>query len=276
VRAIAPRLASALARRRRRSSRGDEIDLRQSLRRAARRGGDIVDLVRRRRRVRRLRLVILCDVSGSMDRYSRALVQFLFALQNELRGVSTFVFSTRLHDITRLLKTRSFDEALARAGRDVDAWSGGTSIGACLEQFERRHARTRLDSRTVLLIVSDGWERGDPEQLRRAMAALRRRAYRIIWLNPLLGAADVAELGRAEDQHDRQDDQDQLDRTERTETHVALPIFPRARADGPASASRIAPARKGGQRNDPPAREPIVRIAPARASRLWAGRKWST
>lgn len=187
IRMIAPRLASALSRRRRRARRGDDLDLRRSLRHAARHGGEVVHLIRRRRRVRRLRLTLLCDISGSMDLYSRQLVQLLFAVQNELRGVSTFVFSTRLHEITNLLKTRSFDEALARIGRDVDSWSGGTSIGRCLVRFERTHARRRVDSRTVLVIISDGWERGDVDELRQAMAALRRRAYRIVWLNPLLG-----------------------------------------------------------------------------------------
>jgi uncharacterized protein with von Willebrand factor type A (vWA) domain len=196
IRAIAPKLASAAARRRRLSHRGDEIDLRRSLRHAARHGGEVLRLLRRRRRVRRLRLVLLCDVSGSMDLYSRQLVQFLFAVQNELRGVSTYVFSTRLHDITHLLKTRSFDEALARIGRDVDAWSGGTSIGRCLAEFERGHARRRVDSRTVLVIISDGWDRGDIEQLRQAMAGLKRRARRIVWLNPLLGHAEYKPLAR--------------------------------------------------------------------------------
>ena len=196
IRAIAPKLASSLSRRRRQARRGDDIDLRRSLRHAARHGGEVSRLVRRRRRIRRLRLVLLCDVSGSMDLYSRELVQFLFAVQNELRGVSTFVFSTRLHDITHLLKTRSYDEALARVGRDVDAWSGGTSIGGCLAEFERHHARRRVDSRTVVVIISDGWERGDVEQLRQTMAALKRRARRIVWLNPLLGHSSYRPIAR--------------------------------------------------------------------------------
>ena len=196
IRALAPKLASAAARRRRISRRGDEIDLRRSLRHATRHGGELLHLLRRRKRVRRLRLVLLCDVSGSMDLYSRQLVQFLFAVQNELRGVSTFVFSTRLHEITHLLKTRSFDEALARIGRDVDAWSGGTSIGRCLAEFERRHARRRVDSRTVVVIISDGWDRGDIDQLTQAMAGLKRRARRIVWLNPLLGHPEYKPLAK--------------------------------------------------------------------------------
>lgn len=196
VRAIAPRLATAISRRRVASPRGEEIDMRSTLRRAARTGGEPLSIARRRKRVRKLRVALLCDVSGSMDRYSRQLVLFLFALQNELRGVNTFVFSTRIQDVTALLRTRSFDEALARAARDVDGWSGGTSIGRCLADFERNHARRRIDSRTVIVVISDGWERGDVTLLQQALAGLKRRARAIIWLNPLLGHPEYRPLAR--------------------------------------------------------------------------------
>lgn len=194
MRQIAPKLATALSRRQRAARGGGTIDLRRSLRHSVKHGGEVVELLHRRRRVRNLRLVLLCDVSGSMDVYARFLVQFLYAMQNELRGVSTFVFSTRLHEATHLLKTRSFDEALARLSADVDFWSGGTSIGGSLAAFERHYARRRVDSRTVIVIISDGWERGDPAVLVRAMQALRRRARTIIWLNPLLGSRDYQPL----------------------------------------------------------------------------------
>jgi uncharacterized protein len=196
VRALAPKLATVVTRRRRPSHRRDEIDLRASVRRAARHGGEVLRLLYRRKQTRRLRLVLLLDVSGSMDRYSRALVQFLYALRSEVRGVSTFVFSTRLHDVTPMLKTRSFDDALARLSRGVDAWSGGTSIGRCLAQFEREYARGRIDRRTVVVLMSDGWERGDVGELERAMAGLRRRARRIVWLNPLLGVPGYRPVAR--------------------------------------------------------------------------------
>lgn len=196
IRRMAPKLATALSRRTRASRRGGTVDMRRSLRRAVRHGGEVLDLLHQRRRLRRLRLVLLCDVSGSMDLYSRYLAQFLYAAQNELRGVSTFVFSTRLNEISHLLKTRGYDEALARLARAVDAWSGGTSIGACLAHFDRTYARRRVDSRTVVVIISDGWERGDVEDLRRAMASIRRRAYKILWLNPLLGGKDYKPLAR--------------------------------------------------------------------------------
>jgi uncharacterized protein with von Willebrand factor type A (vWA) domain len=140
--------------------------------------------------VRRLNVVLLCDVSGSMDVYSRFLAQFLYGLQNELRNVSTFVFSTRLFEITAMLRARTFDDALARVARTVEGWSGGTRIGASIAEFNRIYAKQRVGPRTVVVVISDGWDRGDIEQLRREMRVLKRRAYRLLWLNPLLGNED--------------------------------------------------------------------------------------
>ena len=188
IRSLAPRLASALARRRRAARLGHEVDLRRSMRRAGRRHGELRELARRRRRRRRTRLVVLADVSGSMDLYSRFLVQFLYGLQQELRGVSTFVFSTRLFEVTPMLRARSFAGALRLVSSSVDAWSGGTQIGATLADFNRRYARERVGRDTVVVVLSDGWDRGDASSVGREMASLHRRARRVIWLNPLLGA----------------------------------------------------------------------------------------
>ncbi len=137
--------------------------------------------------MRRLNLVLLCDVSGSMDVYSRFLTQFVYGLQAELRRVSTFVFSTRLFDVTTMLKARSFEEALGRIRQRVDGWSGGTRIGGCLADFNRTYGRERIGPRTAVIIISDGWDRGDVDQLRREMRLLKRRAFKVLWLNPLLG-----------------------------------------------------------------------------------------
>lgn len=188
IRSLAPRLASALARRRRAARLGRDVDLRRSMRRAGRRHGELHELARRRRRRRRTRLVVLADVSGSMDVYSGFLVQFLYGLQQELRGVSTFVFSTRLFEVTPMLRARSFAGALRLVSSSVDAWSGGTQIGAALADFNRRYARERVGRDTVVVVLSDGWDRGDAESVGREMASLHRRARRVIWLNPLLGA----------------------------------------------------------------------------------------
>jgi hypothetical protein len=196
LRRLAPKLATATTRRRRAARAAEEIDLRRSLRRAVRHGGEVVSLLRRKRKTRRVKLVLLCDVSGSMDVYSRFLAQFLYGLQNELRGASTFVFSTRLFEITPLLRARTFDEALARVAKQVDGWSGGTRIGGCLADFNRRYAKQRLGPRTVVVVISDGWDRGDVAQLAREMRVLKRRAYRIVWLNPLLGGTSYRPLAQ--------------------------------------------------------------------------------
>lgn len=196
LRRLAHKLASATTRRRRPARSGREVDLRQSLRLAARHGGEVVRLAHRRRKVRRLNVVLLCDVSGSMDVYSRFLVQFLYGLQHELRGVSTFVFSTRLFEVTPMLRARSFDEALIKVAKGVQGWSGGTRIGACLAEFNRRYAKQRIGPRTVVVVISDGWDRGDVAELGRQMQSLKRRCYRVIWLNPLLGASGYRPLAQ--------------------------------------------------------------------------------
>ncbi|MCI0890097.1 MAG: VWA domain-containing protein, partial [Chloroflexi bacterium] len=190
LRRLAPKLATATVRRRRPARAGRELDLRRSLRRASMTGGEVLRLLHKRRKIRRLNLLLLCDVSGSMDVYSRFLTQFVYGLQNELRGVSTFVFSTRLFDVTPMLRAKSFEEAFERIGRRVQGWSGGTRIGGCLAEFNRTYGRARIGPRTVVIIISDGWDRGDIDVLRREMRMLKRRAFRILWLNPLLGAKD--------------------------------------------------------------------------------------
>ena len=196
IRTLVPKLASAPSRRMQPSTNHGQVDLRRTLRQTGRSGGDIAVLPRREPKRHRLRLVVLCDVSGSMDVYSRYLVQFLHAMQQEVNGVHTFVFSTRLHDITRTLESKSYDQALIQLRSQVDTWSGGTSIGGSLQRFERDYARRRVNGRSVILVISDGWERGDVMALQKALARLKRRAYRLIWLNPLLGGKDYRPVAK--------------------------------------------------------------------------------
>ena len=191
---LARRLSAAVSRRSRAHRIGEALDLRRSLRRAARTGGELRELARLRRRHRRTSVVLIADVSGSMDVYSEFLVQFVYGLQQELRGVSAFVFSTRLYEVTPMLRARSFAEALRLLGRHVDGWSGGTQIGRCLADFNRRFARERVGRNTIVIVMSDGWDRGESAQLKHEMATLARRARRLIWLNPLLGEAGYQPL----------------------------------------------------------------------------------
>jgi uncharacterized protein with von Willebrand factor type A (vWA) domain len=196
IREIAAQLRTAVSRRSRSDRHGRAVDLRRSLRLAARSDGELRTLARRRPTHRRTDVVVLADVSGSMDRYSEFLVQFVYGLQQELRGVSTFVFSTRLFEVTPMLRVRSLEGALRLIEHGVDAWSGGTQIGASIGEFNRRYARERVRQRTVVIVLSDGWDRGDGERLGREMAALRRRAKRVIWLNPLLGHQEYEPLAQ--------------------------------------------------------------------------------
>ncbi len=185
---IARRIATRLSRRRRAARRGSLVDLRQTMRRSLQYGGDAVALVWQRQKIRKTKIVLLCDVSGSMDIYSRFLLQFIYALQGALGRVESFLFSTSLTRVTDALARRDIRQALVEASRRVPDWSGGTKIGASLRAFNERYALRLVDSRTIVVICSDGWDTGDPDLLARAMRTLRARAGRVIWLNPLLGS----------------------------------------------------------------------------------------
>ena len=191
IRRVASRLARRLAarpsRRWRPAARGSRLNLRQLLRQSLKAEGDVVELTFRERRRRKTKLVLLCDVSGSMDLYSRFLLQFLYALQNCFARVETFVFSTRLSRVTEQLRRQPYVAALRRLSAGVDDWSGGTRIGECLAAFASGWPRL-VDRRTVVVVVSDGWDAGDPAAVASTLAALRERAGRIVWLNPLLGS----------------------------------------------------------------------------------------
>ena len=190
---IARRLARRISRRRRPSARRGRLDLRRTLRANLTRG-DLIDLRFRRRKRRKVRLVLLCDVSGSMDLYSRFLLQFLFALQSVFSRVETFTFSVHLTRVTEYLRTRSYREVLRRLTAVRD-WSGGTRIGESLAEFNRRWPGL-VDRRTIVIILSDGWDTGDPDTLAAELLRIKRRAGRVIWLNPLLGNPSYEPLTR--------------------------------------------------------------------------------
>jgi uncharacterized protein with von Willebrand factor type A (vWA) domain len=170
-------------------------DLRATVRDSLRTGGDPV--VRRwRAPTRRPRqLVLVCDVSGSMTPYARMLLQYMHACVAARRRVEAFVFGTRLTRITYELAGRDHDRALGRAAAAVSDFSGGTRIGAALAELNRVHGR-RLGRGAVVVILSDGWDRGDPDQLSQEMARLRRAAHRLVWLNPLAAHPEYAPLTR--------------------------------------------------------------------------------
>ena len=179
-------------RRAERDRRGEHIDMRRTLRGSLRTAGDPIRLARRRRRILRRRLVMLCDISGSMEPYARAYLQFLTCAAGSGPNAEAFVFATRLTRITRALATRSPAQAIQRAAAAAPDWSSGTRIGAALREFNDRHGRRGMARGAVVVIISDGWERGDPALVSREMERLARLAYRIVWVNPRVSASNFA------------------------------------------------------------------------------------
>ena len=176
--------------------RGPRVDLRRALARSVRTGGDVVTLPRRQRRTRPRPLVLICDISGSMERYSRMLLHFAHALGRRQRRVEAFLFSTRLTRVTAELRARRVDEAIAHVAHAVPDWSGGTRIGEALRQCNQRWGRRVLPGGPVVRIISDGWDRGDPAVLRDEIRRLQRSCHRLIWLNPLVGSVGYEPLTR--------------------------------------------------------------------------------
>jgi uncharacterized protein len=174
-------------RRYQRDKRGNSYDFRRMLRDNAMMAGDSFKLAYRNKRIKKTRLMLLCDVSGSMQTYSKFFIQFIYALNRELSDFEVAVFSTHMTPITAYLKNKSVEESLDMVSDYVHDWAGGTNIGASIQEFNDKYARDMLRSRTTMIILSDGWDRGDNELLKTEMKRLHRRSHKLIWLNPLLG-----------------------------------------------------------------------------------------
>ena len=198
VRDLIARIASMRplrrSRRTRRDPLGERLDVRGMIRRSLRTGGDPVDRPLRARKEVPRRLVLLCDVSGSMDSYARVLLLFLHAAVGAGRGVEAFAFGTRLSRLTPALATRDPMAAIARCTEEVVDWGSGTRIGASLREFNEVYGRRGLSRGAIVVIASDGWEREDPTLVAREMARLARAAYAVIWVNPLKGNPDYQPL----------------------------------------------------------------------------------
>ena len=194
VHALAARLArtmrARLVRRQQARRRGRRLDIRRTIHRNVSKGGTPLDLVWRRRKVKPLRLVVLLDASGSMNLYTAFFVRFLHGVVDAFREAEAFVFHTRLAHVSPSLRDRDVTRAVERLALMAQGIGGGTRIGDSLATFNRWHARRVINSRTAVIIVSDGYDTGEPERLAAEMARLRRRCRRIIWLNPLIGWQD--------------------------------------------------------------------------------------
>jgi len=184
---LALKLATRRSRRRVPTTLRGVVDLRRSFRRALASDGDFLKLARRARPLEETSLVVLYDTSGSMDAYTRVLLAFAFALRRVMKRVEIFAFNTTLVRVTRMIAPAKIPQSLARLAAGVPDWSGGTRIGGCLAEFVTLHKQALIDRNTTVVCISDGLDHGDSELLERSMRALRERAGKIIWLNPLLG-----------------------------------------------------------------------------------------
>ena len=178
------------------SPKGRFIDYRKTMRKSLQTSGVPLRIFDRKVKDKPRALVVICDISGSMDRYSRLLLHFIHTIENDMAKVEAFVFGTRLTRITRLLKNRPIDEAIERVSSEVQDWAGGTRIGESIQSFNQEWARRVLRNGAVVLVISDGWDRGDPDLLAAEMSRLQRSSYRLIWLNPLLGSPRYQPLTR--------------------------------------------------------------------------------
>ena len=172
---------------------GSGLDLRRTLRRSLQHGGEMLELAHRGPKSRPRSLALICDVSGSMERYTRMLLHFIHTIASG-QPIEAFLFATRLTRITRQLRYRSIDQAITEVSRAVPDWAGGTRIGEAVKTFNYQWLRRTLRGQSIVMIISDGWDRGEPELLARETSRLQRSCHRLIWLNPLLGSPDYQPL----------------------------------------------------------------------------------
>jgi uncharacterized protein with von Willebrand factor type A (vWA) domain len=193
---LAARMRRRATRRRRLCRRGRVVDLRRTIHRSLPHGGTPLDLVFRKRRVRPRRLVVLLDASGSMNLYSTFFMRFVRGIVENFAEAEAFVFHTRLVHVSHILRERNIEKAIDRMNVMSAGWGGGTRLGASLKTFNDGYAKGLLNRRSVVVILSDGYDTGDPEELAAELARIAKRAGRIVWLNPLLGWAGYEPVAR--------------------------------------------------------------------------------
>jgi len=192
LRKIARQLAHQKSRLKRRAKKNNHLDLKRTFSANMRSGGEILKFHFSQPKEKKLKLVLLCDVSKSMDLYSRFFVNLIYAFQNAYDRIETFVFSTAIHRVTELLENYEFDKAFEIISERVPQWSGGTTIGQCIQSFVDSYSYKLLTKKTVIFILSDGWDTGDASILKQSMREIHKRSKKVIWLNPLAGNPDFS------------------------------------------------------------------------------------
>lgn len=189
---LARKVAHQKSRLRRVSKKRNKVDLKRTIRLGMRNGGDILKLIYSEKKEKKLKLVLLCDVSKSMDLYSRFFVHLIYAFQNAYDKIETFVFSTALHRVTTILDNYEFEKAYDTISDRVPHWSGGTTIGSCLQDFVSNYGHRMLDKKTIVFVLSDGWDTGEPAKMKEAMKTIYKTSRKVIWLNPLGGSSNFS------------------------------------------------------------------------------------
>lgn len=167
-----------------------QIDLKKTMRKNILRNGELIEIMYRAKKKNQIKVVLLCDVSKSMELYSRFFIQFMYAFQNSFPKIQTFVFSTQLNRITSELDQSTIDQSISTILNKVPTWGGGTKIGSALQTFNEKFAHKYLDHKSLVLILSDGWDTGEADLMASAMKQLHRKALKVLWLNPLAGSQD--------------------------------------------------------------------------------------
>lgn len=189
-------MALRMRRRMKAAAHQGPVNLRRTIRRSLHYGGEPLDLFHQSKKPRKQRLIVLLDISGSMDQYSHYLLRFICALREYFRQLEAFIFSTSLTRITKALQPRQLERTLNMISGQAQQWSGGTKIGTCLSEFQDRYGKQQLNGSPTVLILSDGLDTGDPAELGAVLAQIRKRAKRVIWLNPLKGMQGYAPTAR--------------------------------------------------------------------------------
>lgn len=190
IKIIAQRLANKQNRRYIRSKSPKHIDLKNTIRQSLKRSGEIDRFIFKEQQKRKVNLVLICDVSKSMELYSKFLIEFMYGFQQAVHSIKTFVFSTRLVSLTRILKDTNYEKVLSNLSEQVPYWSGGTRIGESLFDFKSKYGDHLLNKDTIVIILSDGWDTGDLDILEKAMHFIHKKSDRVIWLNPLASNPD--------------------------------------------------------------------------------------